>query len=246
MGVLETEALVLRSYNLAEADKIVVCLTRSSGLVRGVARGSRRLKNRFGAALEPFTHINLTCYLKENQELISVRQAEILRSHFNLSSNAETLAGLAYMGDLVMEFSPPYQRNEKLFRMVKACLEAVAASPQDLDSILRYFEVWLLRLEGFLPDLKHCSDCLRTFTETEPVFITVELGFTCRECNRAGHALSKSLHKHLLSTEKLAPNSFAQQFRIAPKQTKRELEELTHQIIARVLERQPRVRPSFK
>ena len=88
MAVFETEALILRSYNLAEADKIIVCLSRSSGLIRGVAKGCRKLKNRFGAALEPFTLINLTYYEKENQELVSFRQVEILKSHFNLASNA--------------------------------------------------------------------------------------------------------------------------------------------------------------
>ncbi len=68
---IETEALILRTYNLAEADKIVVCLSRSAGLIRGVAKGCRKLRNRFGASLEPFTLINLTYYEKENQELVS-------------------------------------------------------------------------------------------------------------------------------------------------------------------------------
>ena len=153
MAITETEALVLRTYNLAEADKIVVCLTRNAGLVRGVAKGSRRIKNRFGAALEPFTLLNITYYQKENQELVSMRQAEILKSHFNLFRDPDVLTGLAYMGDLVVEFSPPHQTNDKLFRMVNACLAAVAQCPQDLQLILRYFEVWILRLEGFLPDL---------------------------------------------------------------------------------------------
>ena len=118
MALLETEAIVLRSYNLGEADKIVVCLTRGTGLVRAVARGSRKLRNRFGAALEPLTVINITCYFKENQELITLRQAEILKSHFNLTAQPETLSGLAYIGDLITEFAPPYRPNEKLFRMV--------------------------------------------------------------------------------------------------------------------------------
>src|SRR5215217_818178 len=117
MALFETEALILRSYNLAEADKIVVCLSRTSGLLRGVAKGCRKLKNRFGASLEPFTHVNLTYYEKEHRELVSFRNTEILKSHFNLSSDATILTGLAYMGDLLVEFSPPHQSNEKLFRM---------------------------------------------------------------------------------------------------------------------------------
>ena len=155
MGLTESDALVLRTYNLAEADKIVVCLTRTDGLIRAVAKGSRRIKNRFGAALEPFTCLNISYYQKENQELASLRQAEIVRSHFDLCADPDILAGLAYIADLLIEFSPPHQSNDKLFRMVNACLEATAASPRSLPLLVRYFEIWILKLEGFLPDLSH-------------------------------------------------------------------------------------------
>src|SRR5258705_7202603 len=129
MGLTETEAVVLRTYNLAEADKIVVCLTRTEGLVRGVARGSRRIKNRFGAALEPFTVLHLTYYQKEHQELVSIRNADILKSHFGLFRDPQILPALAYMGDLVVEFSPPHQTNDKLFRMVTASLGPLSQTP---------------------------------------------------------------------------------------------------------------------
>src|SRR6185503_10393034 len=95
MAVLDTDALILRTYNFGEADKIVVFLTRASGVVRAVAKGCRKLKSRFGASLEPFTLARITYYYKENQELVSLRQAEIVRSHFDLSSNAEVLTGVA-------------------------------------------------------------------------------------------------------------------------------------------------------
>src|SRR5258705_1130636 len=246
MALLETEALVLRTYNLAEADKIVVCLGRSSGLIRGVAKGCRKLRNRFGAALEPFTFVNLTYYQKETQELVSIRQTEILRSHFNLSSDASILTGLAYIGDLLMELSPPHQANEILFRMVTACIDAVSQSPDDLQSILRYFEVWLLKIEGFLPDLRFCAECHRDFNADEPIFMGQDLALRCRTCSSGrGGTVSKRLHTHLRTTEKLAPGKFAEQSRIVSNQTMRELAELTHQIIGRVLERLPRVRPTF-
>jgi DNA repair protein RecO (recombination protein O) len=246
MPLYETEALILRTYNLAEADKIVVCLSRSAGLIRGVAKGCRKLKNRFGASLEPFTLVNLTYYEKENQELVSFRQTEILKSHFNLSSDAVILTGLAYMGDLLMEFSPPHQANDKLFRMVTACIQAVSNSPSDLQSILRYFEVWLLKIEGFLPDLRHCAECHENFNSETSVYLSSDFGLRCRSCSEGrGAAVSKHLQAHLRTTEKLHPIKFAEEARKVPTQTKRELAELTHQIIGRVLERQPRVRPTF-
>ena len=247
MAFLESEALVLRTYNLAEADKIVVCLSRGAGLIRAVAKGSRRLKNRFGAALEPFTLLNITCYFKENQELISLRQTEILKSNFNLLGNEEILAGLAYMGDLVVEFSPPYQPNDKLFRMVKACVEAIAESPDDLQAVLRYFEIWMLKLEGFLPDIKRCAECHAEFVQHEGVFIGSDLALRCNVCSRGlGHSVSARLHTQLRASQKLAPFVFAQESRELPPKVHREMAELTHRIIGRVLERQSRIRPTFQ
>jgi DNA repair protein RecO (recombination protein O) len=247
MASLETDALVLRTYNFGEADKIVVCLTRTAGLIRGVAKGCRKLKSRFGASLEPFTLARISYHYKENQDLVSLRQAEIIKSHFDLSSQAETLTGLAYMGDLVVEFSPPYEPNEKLFRMVTACLEAIAESQADLQIILRYFEVWLLKLEGFLPDIRCCGECHRGFDETVLAFMGPDLMFRCSVCSRGtGRSLSKPLQTQLRATQKLAPFVFARESREVPASIHREMAELTHQLIGRVLERQPRLRSTFQ
>jgi DNA repair protein RecO (recombination protein O) len=246
MPVVETEALVLRTYNLAEADKIVVCLSRSTGLIRGVAKGCRRLKNKFGAAFEPFTLVNLSYYQKENQELVSLRQAEIIKSCFDLSSNPVILSGLAYMGDLILEFSPPNQANDNLFRMVRACLEAISEGPQDLQAVLRYFEVWLLRLEGFLSDVKRCADCHRLFTDGENVFLETDDSFRCRTCASVGaHSLTKKVHSQLLLSLKLHPENFARESRDSSPKADRELAQLTQRMIGRVLERELRTRPSY-
>ena len=243
MAVFETEALVLRSYNLAEADKIVVCLSRSAGLIRGVAKGCRKLKNRFGAALEPFTLINLTYYEKEHQELVSFRQVEILKSRFNLSSNTSILTGFSYMGDLLVDFSPPHQANDNLFRMALACFEAASKTPDDLEAVLRYFEVWLLKLEGFMPDLRMCVNCHNTFSADEVAYLATDLSLRCYQCSQGrGSAVSKRLRTHLRTTEKLSPARFAEGTREVSSETKKEMAELTFQMIGRVLERMPRVR----
>jgi DNA repair protein RecO (recombination protein O) len=251
MAITETEALVLKTYNLAEADKIVVCLTRNSGLVRAVAKGSRRIKNRFGAALEPFTLLHIAYYQKENQELVSMRQAEILKSYFNLFGEPDVLTGLAYMADLVMEFSPPHQTNDKLFRMVTACLEAVAGCqqdrPRDLQLILRYFEVWILRLEGFLPDLKRCGECHRPLSEETGILLNRELGLLCPECAQGkGEVLSRQAYSRLCATQILSPQSFVQQSQDLSTRIQSELAELMHRMIGRVLERRPRVQMVFQ
>ena len=247
MAIIETEALVLRTYNFGEADKIVVALTHAAGVVRGVAKGCRKLKSRFGAALEPFTIAKLTYYEKENQELVSVRSADIIKSHFDLSSQAEALAGLAYMGDLVIEFSPPHEANDNLFRMVKACLEAISQSPNDLQVVLRYFEIWLLKLQGYLPDIRRCGDCHQEFSEGTGACLNLDLVLRCRRCSQGqGSALSGRLQTQLRATQKLGPMPFVQASHEVPEIVRREFAELTHQLIGRVLERQPRLRSTFQ
>jgi DNA repair protein RecO (recombination protein O) len=247
MALLETEAIILRTYNFAEADKIVVCLSRQAGLIRGVAKGCRKLKSRFGAALEPFTLAKITYYHKENQELVSLGQVDILESHFKMSSDPDTLAGLAYMGDLVIEFSPPFEANEKLYRMVKACLAAVSDSQPDLQVILRYFEVWLLKLEGYLPDVRRCGECHREFSETQLAYLGIDSVFRCRDCSRGvGKSLSRKLQTQLRATQKLGPYPFAQASHEVSPGIHREMAELTHQLIGRVLEKQPRLRSTLQ
>lgn len=214
--------------------------------MRGVAKGCRKLRNRFGASLEPFTHVNLTYYEKENRELVAIRQTEILKSHFSLSSDPSTVTGLAYLGDLLIEFAPPHQANDLLFRMATACFEAIGQSPEDLQSIIRYFEVWLLKIEGFMPDLKTCADCHRIFNFDDSIFMSSDLALRCHSCcSGRGGPVSRRLHEHLRTTEKLSPAKFAESSREIPAGTKRELAELTHQMIGRVLERLPRIRPTF-
>ncbi len=93
MGICETEAIILRTYKLAEADKIAVFLSQRLGVMRGVARGARRLKSKFGASLEPYTVVSLSYYEKEGQELVGLRQVDILRSYFELSTNTEAVHG---------------------------------------------------------------------------------------------------------------------------------------------------------
>src|SRR5919202_3131551 len=100
MGLVETEAIVLHTHKLADADKIVVSMTEKAGLVRGVARGARRLKSRFGASLEPFTLINLTFFEKETRELVTIKSAEIVRSYFGAAGDADVIEGLVYILEL--------------------------------------------------------------------------------------------------------------------------------------------------
>ncbi len=241
MGLVNTDAIVLRTYNLAEADRIVLCLTRDAGLVRAVAKGARRMKSRFGAALEPFTFIKLDFYEKENRELVTISQAEILKSNFDLAAHPGSTDALAYIAELVTEFAPPHEANDKLFRMVKACIDALASFADRPDMVVRYFEVWLLRLAGLFPDLRDCGQCRRRFVDDELVYVDSEARQQCCACSHGlGTVLSSEIRRRLAATQKLGPLDFANSAAELSADAQTELAEFTHRLLVRAMERRPR------
>lgn len=240
MRSVTTDAIVLRAYNLAEADRIVVFLTRDAGLVRAVAKGARRMKSRFGAALEPFTLLKLTYYEKENRELVTISNAEIVKSNFDLSTDVETGELLAYMAELIGEFAPPHEADEKLFRMLSACIEALSGNVAYSRAVMRYFEVWLLRLAGLFPDFRCCSECGVELGESADAIVDVELRAQCRKCRTQGSSvISFSIMKTLRATHRLSPARFAALHKLSDADDA-ELGELTHRLITRAIDRRPR------
>lgn len=241
MALVNTDAIVLRTYNLAEADRIAVCLTRSAGLVRAVAKGARRMKSRFGAALEPFTIIRLAFYERENRELVSISNAEIVKSHFNLAGQLEASEILAYMAELVGDFAPPHEANEKLFRMVTACVDALETSAAPPRLILRYFEVWLLRLAGLFPDVRSCAECGARLGESDAAYLDVEVNSHCQKCSHGpATRLLPETQRTLIATQQLPPLDFAIRFKDLSEESEGQIAALTHRLIVRALERRPR------
>lgn len=152
MSAHQSEALTLRTYPYAESHKIAVFLTRAFGKVRGVAYGAQKAKGRFSGALEPLTHVRLTFSRKENQELASIKNCEILKAFPAYPISLEVNLHFSYFAELLVEFSKEQEESELLFRLSLSVLEATQKAPIDL--VARYFELWLLKLEGVLPALE--------------------------------------------------------------------------------------------
>lgn len=211
MPLHQTTAFILRTYPLSEAHKICVLLTRSSGLIRGVAHGARKMKSRFGASLEPFTEVSLTYYEKEGRELVNISNCEILHSYFHYTSKTENAAALSYLTELLCEFSPAHEVNEKLYRLVIAIMEAMAKN-SNLDSLLRYFEVWLLKISGFFPDLNKCVSCNSEITQSSGVWLAVDGTPECYGCSGGrGVAISSELKRSFEAILRNNPTVFSEQ-----------------------------------
>lgn len=209
MPLHETEAFVLRSYTLREADKICVFFTRDAGKIRGVAHGARKLKSRFGSSLEPFTEVELTYFEKEHKELVSVSNCEIIRSSFDLASRSETLAATQYLAELALEFLPDHEANERMYRLIGATLEALRGQtadqaatasppPGNLDALLRYFEIWLLKFAGYFPDLRNCGTCDKSLEREASVWLTADHTPQCIKCSQQRGEELRPIVRHLI------------------------------------------------
>ena len=150
------DALVLRTYTLGETDRIVVLLTRDRGKKRGVARGARRSRKRFAGALEPLTRVQVGYVEREQRDLVQLNFAEPVRSPLSAPGDACTYA--SYFAELLDEWASENDPQERLFRLGVAVLEALT-SGADAVVVARYFEYWLLRLEGVYPSVLACPRC---------------------------------------------------------------------------------------
>ena len=150
MPLYTADALVLRTYKLGEADRIVVFLTRDRGKKRGVAKGARRPRSRFTGALEPLTEVSVAYFEKERRELVGLNYAETRRSPLMLGS-PDALGYVSYFAELLDEWAQEADADDRLYRLGASMLDALAAGTP-VEPLARYFEYWLLRLQGVYPE----------------------------------------------------------------------------------------------
>lgn len=158
MPIKEDEGIVLRTQKLKEIDKIVTIFSRENGVVKGIAKGALKFNNRFGSSLEPLSHIKFIYYEREGRELFIIKTAELINSYFEIQKNPKIFNGFSQMIELLEEFVPQRVKEEKIFRLLNACLSATSMGIE-IDLILLYFKFWLLKISGFLPELSRCKKC---------------------------------------------------------------------------------------
>lgn len=178
--------VVLRTYKLRESDRIVVFHTAENGKVRAVAKGVRKTKSKFGARLEPMSHVRLLLY--RGRELDIVSQAEAVEPLSPMLSSldraSQGLAAIEAVDQLSLEREP----NPQLYRMLVGVLRTIATSPSPLNVAAFYWK--LLAIEGMRPELDRCVRCSETEPDVQLVsFDLNEGGVLCRSC-RSGQAIS--------------------------------------------------------
>ena len=161
MPIHTADALILRTYTLGESDRIVVFLTRDRGKKRGVAKNARQSRRRFGGALEPMTCGRVGYFERERRELVRVDFVEALRSPLS-ATGGDALGYVGYFAELIDEWAQEADPSETMFRLGASMVDAIVAGVP-IEPLARYFEYWLLRLQGVYGTATHLSGGAQAF-----------------------------------------------------------------------------------
>jgi DNA repair protein RecO (recombination protein O) len=193
-----SEALVLRTYPLKEADLIVSFFARDQGKLRGVAKRARRPKSNFGAGLERLSHVRMAYFQSETRELVNLESCELIHSQFGLISDYWTSVALDYFAEVSDQLLPSEEPSEKFFRLLLAVLESLQAPEAGKAwRAVTYFSLWSLRLSGWLPELHVCLGCGSLLEDPEnpqrAFFGRGQAGLMCSHCKRSAGGSSWEL-----------------------------------------------------
>lgn len=181
MPLRRVAAIVLRSYRVGEADKVVVFFTLELGKVRGIAKGARRARSRFGGSLEIGNEVELTFFEKEGRELVSVDRCDIVASKFAQLGEPILATTLGYITDLTDAFAPEREPNKRIYRLVRATIASLT-SARSAETRARYFEAWILRLSGVYPWRRSCPFCAKPLSDRGARFFLEDRRLVCRGC----------------------------------------------------------------
>jgi DNA repair protein RecO (recombination protein O) len=243
MRAYTVPALILRTYRYGEADRIVVFLTEDRGKRRGVAKNATTSRRRFGAALEPLTRGRVAYVEKDGRELVRVDRIEpsgsplaAVGAHAG-ADQAHVLGTAAYFAELIDEWAPDGSPNERLFRLGTSVADALGAGGS-VDALSRYFEYWLLRLEGVYPNLDVCARCRRASLAAGAWLGIAERGYVCEPCGQGAIRVSAEALSFLRAARSLAPGAVAAGG--AAVEPLAELERAHHMLLRLHLEREVR------
>jgi DNA repair protein RecO (recombination protein O) len=188
-----TEAVVLRSIRLGEADRVLHLYTRAHGRVGAVAKGVRKTKSRFGARLEPLSHVELVLH-RGRGELETVTAAQLVRSHRETREDYYRFSVGMIGAEAMLRLFSEEEGNERAFGAISRFLDLLDSEPHAterpaLDPLGLAFQLKLLWLAGYLPHVSACAEC---GAEQEPLvgYSTRAGGAVCARCAPATEALA--------------------------------------------------------
>jgi DNA repair protein RecO (recombination protein O) len=185
--IVKTEVVVLKARRYRETSKLVTVYSKKYGKISGIAKGARETKSKFGAALEPMTHVSLILYKKEHRDLHLISQSEIVQFFSHLHSHLDRItAGLSVV-ELIDAAMHDEEPNDAVFRLLLQVLAELDTATKNLQNVLYYFRLRFLDLMGFKPDFQGCARCrkrlVRGTSDDMPVHFDAQVGgILCKNC----------------------------------------------------------------
>lgn len=185
MPLHSTEAIVIGGHDLGEADRIVVFYTQTSGKVRAVAEGARRIRTRFGGSLQLFTRGHLVYFERPNKTLHKVNEFGVIRSHHPLREDLDRLVLSSTAVEAVALGVEEGEAFSDLYRLLADGLERLEEAPRP-GVVLQGFLLHLLRLLGYLPELSVCVRCRKGVSPNQDASLSpVAGGLICTACRQS-------------------------------------------------------------
>ncbi len=232
---VRTEAVVLRHKDWGEADRILWLYTRKMGKVRAIAKGVRKIRSRKAGHLEPFTRVNLM--LARGRDLLIVTQAETLEAYSNLREDLIHVGYAAYVVELLDRFTYDEDDNLQLYRLLNETLSRIN-SVENPTLPVRYYEIHLLNLLGYRPQLFNCVHCESEIQPEDQYFSISQGGVLCPKCGPKFADASQISLETLKYLRHFQRSSFSEIDRIhLSTQLNRNLETLMQQYFTYFLER---------
>jgi DNA repair protein RecO (recombination protein O) len=188
MPLKESEAIILRTFPLGEGDRLVSFLDRQAGKLRGVARGARMPKSRFGSTLEILSYIRIWYFERENRELVRINQCELIESFLDVQKDYQAGVYLALMSEVTEAVLGEREAADPQFRLLLLAARAVRTNGPS-PAVLAYFSLWTVRLGGWLGSLEQCSQCGKAFGEEVAYASPGSSGLSCEACRDDGRGL---------------------------------------------------------
>lgn len=176
-----TQAIVLRHHEYGEADRILKLYTLEKGKISAIAKGVRKINSRKAGHLEPFTHVNL--FLARGRNLDIITQAEAINPRAGLRENLQLMALASYVVEVLDRFTYEEGRNSGLYRLLTQTLDRLEIQP-NAETVVRYYELRLLEMLGYRPQLFNCIDCGEALREQDQFFSPLGGGVACPRCGQ--------------------------------------------------------------
>jgi DNA repair protein RecO (recombination protein O) len=189
VSLTRDRGVVLRSYRLGEADRIVVFLTERHGKVRAVAKGVRKTTSKFGARLEPLTHVDLLLW-QGRSDLDIVNQVEVVSSYRVVREDLARLAGGMALLEVTDQMAQERHPDPALYSMLVGALGALADERADPVLLAPAFFLKALVLEGAGPVLDECAVCREPDGAVELVAFDLVAGGTLCRAHRSGRPMT--------------------------------------------------------